>query len=147
MMEDGCDHLEGSPVGKCVICGKTVCSECYRSVFSEIICDEHESLEEESAWELVGLYGDYGPLEEKQFELEEHGIVSIVVDADGDSVELYVPAEEKEDAYAVLTTTGDDSPVCEECMIQFSQDMEACPICGEKAEEADDEVDATEDND
>jgi RNA polymerase subunit RPABC4/transcription elongation factor Spt4 len=141
MMEEGCEHLEGSPIGKCAICTKTVCSECYRTVFSEVICDEHESLEEESAWELVGLYADSGTLDEKRFELEEHGIVSIVVEDDEDAVELYVPAEEKEDGYAALKMSGDDAPVCAECMIQYSPDTEVCPICGKKTADAGEETD------
>ena len=54
----GCDHTDGSPMGVCAICGKTVCSECYTTVFNEMICDEHEALEDESAWELVAIYTD-----------------------------------------------------------------------------------------
>jgi hypothetical protein len=147
MMEDGCEHLEGSPIGKCGICGKTVCSECYRTVFSETICDEHELLEEESAWELVGLYADSAKLDEKRFELEEQGIVSIIVEDDEDSVELYVPAEEKDDGYAVLRMSGDDTPVCTECKIQFATHTEACPICGKKTADMDQTIDPIEEFD
>lgn len=137
MKEESCEHLDGSPIGKCAICGKTVCSECYRTVFSEMICDEHEALEEESAWELIGLYSDGSGLDEKRFELEEHGIVSIVVTDNDDAVELYVPAEEKEDGYSALKMSDDESPVCTDCMIQYSPDTDACPICGKLTADSD----------
>ncbi|UCG52630.1 MAG: hypothetical protein JSW58_03520 [Candidatus Latescibacterota bacterium] len=136
-MEDGCEHLEASPIGKCAICGKTVCSECYRTIFGEMICDEHEPLEEESAWELVGLYADSGSLAEKRFQLEENGVVSIVIEGDEEAIELYVPAEEKDDGYAVLRSSGDESNFCAECKIQYSLEMEMCPICGKRSADSD----------
>ncbi|UCH83976.1 MAG: hypothetical protein JSW50_16310 [Candidatus Latescibacterota bacterium] len=147
MKEEGCEHLDDSPIGKCAICGKTVCSECYRTVFSETICDEHEALEEESAWELVGLYADTGTLDEKRFELEEQGIASIVVEEDEDAVELYVPAEDKDDAYAMLKVSGDETPVCTECKIQYATDSETCPICGKTPADMDEEADPIEEYD
>lgn len=131
-MERGCDHVDGSPMGVCAICGKTVCSECYRTVFNEMICDEHEALEDESAWELVGIFSDAGVVAERRYQLEENGISSIAGESDEDVIELYVPAEERDEGFAVLQSTGDEGSVCEECRIQFSADQEACPLCGGK---------------
>ncbi len=108
----GCDHVDGSPMGMCAVCGKTVCSECYTTVFNEMICDEHESLEDESAWELVAIYTDPAVVADKRFQLEENGISSISVQSEEDAVELYVPAEEKDEGFAVLQSAGDDIGVC-----------------------------------
>ena len=131
-MEKGCDHLDGSPMGTCAVCGKTVCSECYRTVFNEMICDEHEALEDESAWELVGIYTGAAVVPEKRFQLEESGVSSIVVTSDEDSVELYVPAGDRDEGFAVLQSSADDTGLCPECRIQYSADIEACPLCGVK---------------
>ncbi len=136
-MDRGCDHVDGSPMGVCAICGKTVCSECYRTVFNEMVCDEHEALEDESAWELVGIYTDASSVPEKRFLLEENGIASIAGQSDDEMVELYVPVEEKDEGFAVLHASGDEGPVCSECRIQFSADMDACPLCGGKRDGAD----------
>jgi RNA polymerase subunit RPABC4/transcription elongation factor Spt4 len=131
-MERGCDHVDGSPMGVCAICGKTVCSECYRTVFNEMICDEHETLEDESAWELVGIFTDAAVIAERRYQLEENGISSIAGESDEDMIELYVPAEERDEGFAVLQAAGEEGGACEECRIQFSADMEACPLCGGK---------------
>jgi hypothetical protein len=131
-MENECDHVDGSLVGKCAICGRTVCSECYREVFSEMICEVHEDLEDESAWELVGFYADSATLAQRRFLLEEQGISSIVVEADGDTIELYVAMEEKEDAFASLSASTEDAMICADCRIQYSAEMVACPLCGVK---------------
>ncbi len=131
-MEKGCDHIDGSPMGMCAVCGKTVCSECYRTVFNEMICDEHEALEEDSAWALVGIYADAAVVTEKRFHLEENGISSIAVQNEEDAVELYVPTEEKDEGFAVVQSSGDEGGACVECQIQYSIDLEACPLCGGK---------------
>jgi len=131
-MERGCDHLDGTPMGMCAVCGKTVCSECYRSVFNEMICDEHEAHEEESAWALVGIYTDAAVVTEKRFQLEENGIPSIAVHSEEDAVELYVPTEEKDEGFAVLQSSGEEGGACRECRIQYSADIDACPLCGAK---------------
>ena len=55
-MEEVCEHLESSPIGHCSICGRTVCTDCYREIFNAMICDQHEKLEDEGEWELVGYY-------------------------------------------------------------------------------------------
>ena len=112
------------------MCGKTVCSECYRTVFNDMICDEHEALEDESAWELVAIYTDPAMVADKRYQLEENGISSISVQGEEDAVELYVPAEEKDEGFAVLQTAGDDVGICKHCQIQYSTELEACPLCG-----------------
>jgi RNA polymerase subunit RPABC4/transcription elongation factor Spt4 len=131
-MERGCDHADGSPMGMCAICGKTVCSECYRTVFNEMICDEHEALEDESAWELVGIYTEDSGIADKRYLLEENGISSIAGQSEDEMVELYVPADDRDEGFAVLCSSGDDGAMCKECRIQFSADMDACPLCGER---------------
>jgi hypothetical protein len=90
-MEHGCEHEESSPIGKCAICGRTVCSECYREVFSAMICDLHQNLEDEAEWELVGYYADPSLLAERRYTLEDNGITSLVVETDDETIELYVP--------------------------------------------------------
>lgn len=131
-MEKGCDHLEGSPMGMCAICGKTVCSECYRTVFNETICDEHLALEEESGWELVGIFADPTVVADRRFRLEENGISSLSVQSDEDVIELYVPAEEKDEGFAVLQGSAEEGGLCHECRIQYPADHEVCPLCGGK---------------
>lgn len=133
-MDRGCDHVDGSPMGVCAICGKTVCSECYRTVFNEMICDEHEALEDESAWELVGIYTDASAVADKRYQLEENGISSIVGQSEDEMAELYVPAEERDEGFAVLHAAGVEGVVCNECRIEFSADMDACPLCGGRRE-------------
>jgi RNA polymerase subunit RPABC4/transcription elongation factor Spt4 len=128
--EKGCDHVDGSPMGVCAVCGKTVCSECYRTVFNDMICDEHESLEDESAWELIAIYTDPSVVADRRFLLEENGISSITVQSDEDAVELYVPAEDKEEGFAVLHSSGDDVGICSHCQIQYSAELDSCPLCG-----------------
>lgn len=137
-MEEGCDHLEGSPIGTCAICGRTVCPDCYRTVFNEMICDGHPELEEESAWELVGFYSDAATLADRRFLLEDSGIMSIAVETDDDATELYVAAEEKEDGYSLLQSSSEGTCHCEECQIQFSEEIGSCPLCGTKAAEPED---------
>ena len=129
-MENGCEHTEGSPIGKCSICEKTVCRECYREVFNAMICDLHQVLEDESNWELVGLYNMAEALTDRRYALEDGGITSLVVEADEDSIELYVPTEEREDAFTSLAGFPDYASVCKACRVQVSSELESCPLCG-----------------
>lgn len=131
-MEHGCEHTEGSPIGKCGICDRTVCTDCYRDVFGAMICDLHEELEDDSEWELVGFYSDDSTLAQKRYLLEENSITSLAVESDEDAVELYVPNDEKDDAFASLSAAADGEQSCAECEIQFSGDMDVCPVCGVK---------------
>lgn len=131
---EGCEHTEGSPIGKCAICERTVCSECYNEVFGSMICDLHRGLEDESDWELVGHYSGGGSVEERRYALEENGITSLVVDGDDEAVELYVPADEKEDAYVTLTAAAGEEVFCDDCSIEHSRDLDACPVCGKKSD-------------
>lgn len=134
-MEQGCEHTEGSPIGKCAICDRTVCSECYNDVFGAMICDLHPGLDEESSWELVGFFEDAMSLAERRYALEEGGISSLVVEGDEEAIELYVPTDDKEDAFAILSGSGDGEHSCMECQIQYAGSMDACPVCGAKADE------------
>ena len=100
-MGNECEHMDGSLMGKCAVCGRAVCSECYRYVFSEMICDGHEPLEDEAAWELLGLYTDTSAVTQLRFDLEEKEIATIVVAGDeeamipeGDSESLVADVEE-----------------------------------------------------
>lgn len=140
-MENGCEHVEGSPIGKCAICNRTVCSECYRDVFNTMICDLHADLEDEAEWALVGFYSEVSTMAARRFELEEHGITSLVAEPDEESIELYVPSAEKVDAFEALTAAADNtSVVCAECRIQHSAALDACPVCGGKSRPTDQEV-------
>jgi hypothetical protein len=103
-----------------------------------MICDGHPELEEESAWELVGFYLDAATLADRRFLLEDSGIMSIAVETDDDTTELYVAAEEKEDGYNILQTSGEEVCHCEDCEIQFSVDIGSCPLCGAKRTERED---------
>jgi len=119
-------------MGMCAICGKTVCSECYRTVFNETICDEHLALEDESGWELVGMFADPAVVVDRRYRLEENGIASLSVQSDEDVIELYVPAEEKVEGFAVLQATAEEGGLCYECRIQYPADHDVCPLCGGK---------------
>ncbi len=132
-MEHGCEHTEGSPIGKCAICERTVCSDCYRDVFNSMICNLHQDLEDEAEWELVGFYSETSALKQRRYLLEDAGITSLVVETDEENIELYVPGDEKDDAFDMLAATGDDTSVCSDCHIQYSSGLGACPICGVKS--------------
>jgi len=130
-LEEVCEHLESSPIGNCSICGRTVCTDCYREIFNAMICDQHENLEDEGEWELVGYYAVGTDLEERRYILEDHAITSLVVEGDQDGVELYVTTEDKDDAYASLSAAaGAGSQLCGACKIEVSADIEECPLCG-----------------
>lgn len=139
-MEHGCEHTEGSPIGKCAICERTVCSECYRDVFNSMICDLHQDLEDEAEWALIGFYSETSALVRRRYVLEEAGIISLVAEPDEDAVELYVPTDEKNDALEALSGTADDTFVCSDCCIQYSAGLDACPICGVKTEQVNDDA-------
>ena len=131
-MGNDCEHEDGAPMGTCSICGEMVCSECFRTVFNQTICGNHEDLEDESAWDLVGFYPSEEPLAERRYYLEEQGITSIVVEADDGTMELYVPEEETENAYETLVANGEDYLSCSACQVEFAKEMEICPLCGGK---------------
>lgn len=118
-------------MGNCSICGRTVCTDCYRDIFNAMICDQHEALEDEGQWELVGYYAPDTDLEERRYILEDHAITSLAVEGDQDGVELYVTVDEKDDAYASLAAVaGGTSHLCGACKIEISADIEECPLCG-----------------
>ena len=139
-MEHGCEHTEGSPIGKCSICDRTVCGECYRDIFGTMICDLHQSLQDEGSWELVGYYSSTAPLVQRRYVLEDAGITSLVVDTDEEKVELYVPAEERDDAFEALLGDRHDTSICDDCHIQYSSEFHECPLCGVKPENQPGEV-------
>jgi hypothetical protein len=97
-----------------------------------MICDLHVGLEDDSAWELVGFFGDTTMLAQRRYVLDENGITSLVVDHEEEAVELYVPNEEKDDAYAALAVSAEDEHSCPGCKIFYTGDMETCPVCGAK---------------
>ena len=133
-MDQECEHLDGDFVGKCAICGDMVCGECFQTLFNTVICAAHEHLEDESAWELVGFYTDRAAVAQTRFDLEDKEIASIIVEGDEETVELYIPLEEREHADEVLMSSPDDAVFCEDCRIQYSPEMGACPVCGKPAE-------------
>jgi hypothetical protein len=135
MMGFDCEHEEGSPMGHCAICGDMTCSECFRTIFNQTICAAHQDLEDESGWELVGFYSSEAAMSERRYYLEEQGITSIVVDTDEEAIELYVPEEEKDDAYAALVASGEDTLYCASCQVQYAPELETCPLCGVRAME------------
>ena len=122
-------------MGNCAICGAMTCSECFRTIFNQTICAAHENLEDESCWELVGFYSNETAMAERRYYLEEQGITSIVVDTDEEMIELYVLEEEKEDAYAALVASGEDTLYCPSCRVQYAPDLHTCPLCGVRAAE------------
>jgi hypothetical protein len=101
-----------------------------RTVFNQIICESHEDLEDETAWELVGFYTSESSLEERRYYLEEQGITSVVVETDDDTIELYVPEVEKEDAYNALASSSEETISCSNCHVEFASEMQVCPLCG-----------------
>lgn len=125
-----CEHLDGDFVGKCAICDNMVCGECMQTIFNTVICSEHEHLEDESSWELLGFYTSPASVEERRYFLQEQGITSIVVEAEDDMTELYVPVEEKEEAYEALRGAAEEILQCDNCMVFYSEEVGTCPICG-----------------
>jgi len=125
-----CEHLDGNIMGKCAICGDLVCGECFQSLFSVMICGSHEHLLDEGEWELVGFYTDQQALEERRYFLNEQEITSIVVETDDETLELHVPVEEKDDAFAALIGATDEVLHCDSCKVFYSPEIGTCPICG-----------------
>jgi hypothetical protein len=129
-MATDCEHLDGDFMGKCAICGDMVCGECMQTIFNTIICSAHEELEDESAWELLGFFSNQTALEERRYFLQEQMVTSIIVEAEDDIIELYVPIEEKDDAYEALRGSDEDVLRCDNCQVFYSEDVGVCPICG-----------------
>ena len=129
-MDQECEHLNGDYVGKCAICGDMVCGECFQTLFNTVICAAHEQLEDESAWELLGFYGGSASLDEPRHFLQEQGIMSVVVETEDDTIEMYVPIDEKNDAFEVLSGTGEETVECDNCRVIYSDEIGTCPICG-----------------
>ncbi|MCK4776494.1 MAG: hypothetical protein KAT30_16975 [Candidatus Krumholzibacteria bacterium] len=129
-MDQECEHLNGDYVGKCAICGDMVCGECFQTLFNTVICAAHEQLEDESAWELLGFYGGSTLLDEPRHFLQEQGIMSVVVETEDDTIEMYVPIDEKNDAFEVLSGTGEGTVECDSCRVIYSDEIGTCPICG-----------------
>jgi hypothetical protein len=101
-----------------------------QTIFNTVICSAHEQLEDESSWELLGFYTSPAALEERRYFLLEQGITSIVVDAEDDMTELYVPVEEKDEAYEALRGAAEEVLQCDNCKVFYSEEVGTCPICG-----------------
>jgi rubrerythrin len=129
-MGQECEHLDGDYVAKCAICGDMACGECFQTLFNTVICGQHEHLEDDSAWELLGFYTSPAALEERRYFMQEQGITSIVVESEDDMTEMYVPIEEKSDAFEALSGAGEDILQCDSCKVFFSKAVGTCPICG-----------------
>jgi hypothetical protein len=127
-----CDHSDGSHVGSCAVCGDPVCTECFQALFNVVICANHEALEDEGEWELLALYNTTEGSESLRFYLDDHGVTSLVVENEEGTMEVYVPIEEKDDAFASLEggEAGEDMMKCEEDKLYFSREIGECPICG-----------------
>lgn len=132
-----CDHTDGTNVGTCAVCGDPVCSECFQSLFNVVICSNHEGLEDEGEWEMLALYSASEGADSLRFFLDDHGIASVLVVGEEEHVEVYVPIEEKDEAWATLDggEAGDDMIRCDEDRLYFSREIGECPICGTGAEE------------
>ena len=122
--------------GTCAICGDPVCSECFQSLFNTVICANHEAVEDESEWEMVALYATSDGVDGVRFYLDDHAVPSVSVETDEGMVELYVPIEEKDDAWAALDggEAGDDMLRCDECRVYYAPAIGECPICGKGSE-------------
>lgn len=129
-MEDQCEHVDGTYMGKCAICDNMVCGECFQTLFNTVICGAHRDLEDESMWELIGFFTNQSAVEERRYFLQEQSLTSIVQETDEDVMELYVPSSEKEDAFAALSGASEEILSCESCKVFFSDNIGACPICG-----------------
>jgi hypothetical protein len=127
-----CDHSDGTHVGMCAVCGEPVCSECYQPLFSVMICANHESLEDEGEWELLALYASADGADSLRFFLDDHLVKSVVVEDEDGAVQVFVPIEEKDEAWAALDggEAGDDMIRCDEDRLYFSREIGECPICG-----------------
>lgn len=150
-----CEHPDGDIMGTCAICGGMVCGECARPVFNVTICDEHGSLEDEGSWELIGFYMSQAAVDTRKYILDEAGVPALVNEGDEEVNELYVPVEERDEAYAALSGNTEDSVECEQCRVFYSPEMGVCPVCGVgtppddtlEDEDEDDEVSTGDDDD
>jgi len=127
---NNCEHESGNLIGKCAICGEMICEDCYRSVYNQMMCGAHRDLEDESTWELAGSYHTNDPIDEVKFALGEHGVAALFVEVDTDTVELYVPEEDKESVWEMFKASSDADRLCHECKINFSDQVTLCPVCG-----------------
>jgi hypothetical protein len=117
-------------MGQCAICGDMTCGECFQTIFNTVICGEHEELEDESSWELLGVFEDLSQSEETRSFLQDQGITSIAVESEDDTAELYVPIDEKDDAFEAAQGLSEDALQCDDCKVYFSKETGICPICG-----------------
>ncbi len=125
-----CEHADGDFVGKCSICGDMVCGECFQTIFNTVICSMHEELEDESSWELIGFYTSQSVADERRYFLQDQQVTSIVVETEDDIMEMYVPTEEKDDAFDALQGAAETVLQCDSCKVFYSEEVGACPICG-----------------
>ncbi len=145
-----CEHPDGDIMGSCAICGGMVCGECARPVFNVTICNEHGALEDEGAWELIGFYTSQAAVDTRKYILDEAGVAALVNEGDEDVSELYVPVDERDEAYAALSGNSEDSVECETCRVFYSPEMGVCPVCGigtpadDALDEDDDEADGAD---
>lgn len=132
-----CDHSDGTHVGSCAVCGDPVCTECFQALFNVVICSNHEGLEDEGEWELLGLYMTSTGSDNLRFFLDDQGIASVAVENEEGTMEVYVPIEHKDDAWASLDggEAGDDMIKCDEDKLYFAREIGECPICGTGAAE------------
>lgn len=117
-------------MGKCAICDDMACGECFQTLFDATICGNHEELEDESMWEAIGFFTDTSAAENRRYYLTEQTVVSLVVESEDEMVELYIPSEQKEEAYDALAGDSEDAESCESCHIFYSKEISQCPICG-----------------
>ena len=131
-----CDHSDGTHVGSCAVCGDPVCTECAVPLFNTNICSNHENLEDESEWELIALYSSSEGSDAMRFLFDDHGVASIMVENEEGHMEVYVPIEEKDEAWASLEggEAGDEMIKCDEDKLYFAREIGECPICGTGAE-------------
>ena len=132
-----CDHSDGTHVGSCAVCGDPVCTECAQPLFNVNICANHEGREDESEWEMIALYMSTDGSDTLRFFMDDQGIASIAVENEEGVMEVYVPIEEKDEAWAALDgdQAGDDMIKCDEDRLYFAREIGECPICGTGAEQ------------
>ena len=125
-----CGHDDGAVMGTCVICGDAVCGECFQPLFDKMICGNHENLEDEGEWEIIGVYMSEAVMEDRRFFLSEEGITAIAVETAEETIELYVPVDDRDDAHAALSAPSEDTVHCPGCKIFYSLEADVCPLCG-----------------
>ncbi len=132
-----CDHSDGTHVGSCAVCADPVCTECAQPLFNVNICSNHEALEDESDWELIALYMTTDGSDTLRFFMDDHGVASVAVENEEGVMEVYVPIEEKDEAWAALEggDAGEEMVKCDEDRLYFAREIGECPICGTGAEQ------------